>query len=161
MKVEKNKVVSMHYVLRDTKGQIVDQSETDGPLNFIQGIGNIIPGLERALEGKLIGDKFKVTITPDDGGYGAIQPELIGKVPRSNFDENETLELGVVFEVSNEQGQYWARVVELDDTHVVLDANHPMAGQILNFEIEVVGIRDANLVELSHGHVHPNGESNH
>ncbi|HAZ12811.1 MAG: hypothetical protein A2X86_04100 [Bdellovibrionales bacterium GWA2_49_15] len=161
MKIEKNKVVSMHYVLRDMAGEVVDQSETDGPLSFIQGIGNIIPGLERVLEGKSIGDKFKITITPEDGGYGAIQPELIGKVPRSNFDENENLELGLVFEVNNEQGQYLARVVELDETHVTLDANHPMAGQILNFEIEVVSVRDANLTELAHGHVHPNGESDH
>lgn len=161
MKVEKNKVVSMHYVLRDSQGEIVDQSETNEPMSFIQGIGNIIPGLERAIEGKAIGDKFKVTIHPEDGGYGPIQLDLIGEVPRSNFDESETLELGVVFEVSNEQGQYLARVVELRDNSVVLDANHPMAGQILNFEIEVVGIRDANLTELSHGHVHPSGQSDH
>ncbi len=158
MKVEKNKVVSMHYTLRDKGGKVVDQSESDGPLSFIQGIGNIIPGLERALEGKSIGDKFKITINPEDG-YGDLNLELIGKVPRSNFDASEELELGLVFEVTNDQGTYLARVVELDDTHVVLDANHPMAGQILYFEIEVVAIRDASLTELSHGHIHPNGES--
>lgn len=150
----------MHYILKDQSGEVVDQSQSDGPLTFIQGVGNIIPGLEKEMEGKAVGDKFKTTITPENG-YGDIKKELVGKVPRSNFENQNELEVGMVFEVSNEQGQYLARVIELNEQEVVLDANHPMAGQTLHFEVEIVSIRDAHPNELAHGHVHHDGQHHH
>jgi len=160
MKIEKNKVVSMHYTLRDQQGTVVDQSQDDGPLSFIQGIGNIIPGLERQMEGKTTGDKFKATITPDDG-YGEVRKELIGMVPRNQFENANELEVGMVFEVSNEQGHQLARIIELTADSVKLDANHPMAGQTLFFEIEIINVREAHPTELAHGHVHQGGGHHH
>src|SRR5690606_7762956 len=128
MKITKNVVVTMNYTLKDDKGTVIDSSSENGPLSFIQGIVNIIPGLENEMEGKQKGDKFNCTITPTDG-YGESDPNLIQKVERSQFADSDSLEVGMMFEVGNDNQSFIARIVGLDDQNVTLDANHPMAGQ--------------------------------
>ncbi len=160
MKITKNAVVTMNYTLKDDKGTVIDSSSENGPLSFIQGIGNIIPGLETQMEGKQKGDKFNCTITPADG-YGDTDPNLVQKVERSQFAESDNLEVGMMFEVGNDDQSFIARVIGLDDQNVTLDANHPMAGQTLNFDIEILNVRDADPNELAHGHVHGEGGHHH
>lgn len=160
MKIEKNVVVTMNYTLKDTQGTVIDSSADNGPLSFIQGIGNIIPGLETEMEGKVKGDKFTCTITPANG-YGEADSNLIQKVDRSQFAEGEALEIGMMFEVGNDDQSFIARIIGLDDQNVTLDANHPMAGQTLNFDIEILNVRAAEPAELAHGHVHGEGGHHH
>ncbi len=160
MKIAKNAVVTMNYTLKDDKGTVIDSSSENGPLSFIQGIGNIITGLEAKMEGKSKGDKFDCTIQPADG-YGIADPNLIQKVERSQFGEGDTLEVGMMFEVGNDEQTFIARVIELDDQNVTLDANHPMAGQTLNFDIEILNVREAEANELAHGHAHGEGGHQH
>src|SRR5690606_8433878 len=160
MKITKNVVVTMNYTLKDDKGTVIDSSNEHGPLSFIQGIGNIIAGLETQMEGKVKGDKFTCTITPADG-YGDTDPNLVQKVERSQFAEGDTLEVGMMFEVGNDEQTFIARVIELDDQNVTLDANHPMAGQTLNFDIEILNVRAAEPAELAHGHAHGEGGHHH
>ncbi|PIP88605.1 MAG: peptidylprolyl isomerase [Bdellovibrionales bacterium CG12_big_fil_rev_8_21_14_0_65_38_15] len=160
MKIAKNVVVTMNYTLKDDKGTVIDSSSENGPLSFIQGIGNIITGLEAKMEGKEKGDKFNCTISPVDG-YGEADPNLIQKVERSQFGEGDTLEVGMMFEVGNDEQTFIARVISLDDQNVTLDANHPMAGQTLNFDIEILNVRAAEANELAHGHAHGEGGHHH
>tara|TARA_R110002049_G_scaffold228622_4_gene400744 strand:- start:386 stop:868 length:483 start_codon:yes stop_codon:yes gene_type:complete len=160
MKIAKNAVVTMNYTLKDDKGTVIDSSSENGPLSFIQGIGNIITGLEAKMEGKAKGDKFDCTILPADG-YGEADPNLIQKVERSQFGEGDTLEVGMMFEVGNDEQTFIARVIELDDQNVTLDANHPMAGQTLNFDVEILNVREAEANELAHGHAHGEGGHQH
>ena len=160
MKITKDVVVTMNYTLKDDKGTVIDSSSENGPLSFIQGIGNIIAGLEDQMEGKTKGDKFTCTITPADG-YGETDPNLVQSVERSQFAEGDALEIGMMFEVGSEEQSFIARVIGLDEQNVTLDANHPMAGQTLNFDIEILEVRAAQANELAHGHAHGEGGHQH
>jgi FKBP-type peptidyl-prolyl cis-trans isomerase SlyD len=151
------KVVSIHYTLRDDDGDVVDSSSGGEPLEYLHGAGNIVPGLEAAMAGKQVGESFQVTVAPADG-YG----EVVGDpraVPRSAFPADAELEPGSQFFVRGPDGDplpVW--VVGVDGDEVLLDANHPLAGENLHFEIEVVGVRVATEEELEHGHPHgPDG----
>ena len=152
-KVADNVVVSMHYTLT-VEGEIFDTSEGEEPIVFIQGVGNIIPGLEKALYGLEIGDKKKVHVTPEEG-YGEVDPEAIQKVPRDEFPSDIPLEKGVNLEMKDEDGEIFSAViVEVYSDNVKLDFNDPLAGKHLDFEIEIVELREATKEELDHGHVH-------
>jgi FKBP-type peptidyl-prolyl cis-trans isomerase SlyD len=151
------KVVSIHYTLKDDDGEVVDSSSGGEPLDYLHGAGNIVPGLEAAMIGRAIGDKFKVTVAPADG-YG----EVVGEprpVPRSAFPPDADLEEGMQFFVRGPDGEphpVW--VAGISGDQVLIDANHPLAGENLNFEIEIVAIRDATKDEVEHGHPHgPDG----
>ncbi len=150
MNVEKNKVVSIEYTLKDADGEILDSSEDTGALDYIHGCGNLIPGLERALEGKTAGDKLSVVVEPEDA-YGEYNKELVIEVPRSQFDESVEIEEGMQFEAESEDGSHLVTVVEVKDDIVVVDANHPLAGEKLFFDVEIKDIRDATEDELAHG----------
>jgi FKBP-type peptidyl-prolyl cis-trans isomerase SlyD len=152
--IETNKVVSMHYVLTNNDGEILDSSIERAPLDFIHGKGNIIPGLERELLGKKIGEKFNVSLAPENG-YGVLNPAMIQTVPMEHFKNIPDLKVGMRFQFNTESGATTIlRATEIAADHVVLDANHPLAGVHLNFAVEILGVRDASEEELHHGHLH-------
>ena len=160
MKISKGKVVSMHYALRDANGEILDSSEGQAPLDYLHGHGNIIAGLEKALEGKEAGEKLKAVIPPEEG-YGIREESLVKTVPLSNFQNPNEVEVGAQFQAETSQGPRLATVTQVDDQNVTIDLNHPLADHTLDFDIEVVEIRDATEEELAHGHVHGPGGHGH
>ncbi len=153
MQISANMVVSIDYTLTDDKGEVIDSSEGRGPLAYIQGIGNIIPGLENALEGKAQGDSLKVSIAPEDG-YGERSDDLTQAVPKEMFEGAEEMQVGMQFQTMTESGPQVVTVISIDDEHVTVDGNHPLAGENLNFDVTIVDIREASAEELEHGHVH-------
>ena len=147
-------VVSMHYKLTDDDGNVLDSSEGSEPLAYLHGSDSIIPGLERALVGKVQGDALKVKVQPEDG-YGEIDPELIQAVDKSAFEGVDSIEAGMAFEAEAPDGTVQRIVVkEVKGDEVTIDANHPLAGFVLTFDVEIVGVREATEEEISHGHVH-------
>lgn len=162
MKIASNKVATLHYTLKDDKGALIESSLGSGePLSYIHGIGNLIPGLESQLEGKQVGDKLSVVVPAEDA-YGERDEELIEEVERSEFDDGEELEVGKEFQYDDEDSNiFHVRIVKVTDTMVTIDGNHPLAGQTLAFEVEVLGVRDASAEELEHGHVHGEGGHHH
>lgn len=153
MQISANKVVSIDYTLTDDTGAVIDSSEGRGPLAYLQGHGNIIPGLESALEGKSEGDALQVSVVPAEG-YGERDDSLTQEVPRQMFENADEIQVGMQFQTSSEHGMHIVTVTAIDDEKVTVDANHPLAGQNLNFDVKVVEVRDASEEELAHGHVH-------
>ena len=161
MQITSQKVATIDYTLTDDQGTLIDSSKDGEPLAYIQGIGNLIPGLEEALEGKSAGDELSVSIQPDQA-YGKRDEELLQAVPRTHFDGVDELQVGMQFRASSEDGdERVVTVVEVGDEQVTVDGNHPLAGQILNFEVKIVEVRDATQEELDHGHVHGPGGHHH
>jgi len=153
MQIAEQTVVTIHYTLTDTKGEVLDSSEgPDGgePLSYIHGSGMIVPGLEEALLGKAEGDQVKVTVPPE-GGYGAREEGLVQKVPRSEFPDGD-IEVGMRFRSHGPGGARILTVAAVDPDSVTLDANHPLAGATLNFDVKVVSVREATEKDL-----HPHG----
>ena len=147
-------VVSMHYKLTDTDGNVLDSSEGSDPLNYLHGAGNIIPGLEKAMVGKVQGDNLQVKVEPAEA-YGELDPQLVQIVDRAAFQGVENVDVGMSFEARGDDGQVQRIVVrEVDGDKVTVDANHPLAGQQLHFDVQVVAVRDATEEEIAHGHVH-------
>jgi FKBP-type peptidyl-prolyl cis-trans isomerase SlyD len=160
MKVAKDSVVSIHYTLTNDQGTQLDSSQGKDPLAFLQGYQNIIPGLEKEIEGKAKGDKFKTSIAPADA-YGEKSAELVQTLPRENFPNPEALQVGMQFSTSTENGEMVFQVTNIQDNQITVDANHPLAGTTLNFEIEIMDVRKATDEELAHGHVHGPGGHHH
>ncbi|MHB8405731.1 MAG: FKBP-type peptidyl-prolyl cis-trans isomerase [Gammaproteobacteria bacterium] len=153
MHIEKNTVVSIDYTLTDTDGTVLDSSKGQKPLDYLHGSGNIIPGLEEALAGKHAGDSVKVSVPPEKG-YGLRNETLSHKVPRKMFDAKSEIKPGMRFHAEAEHGEHTVTVTAVDSEHVTVDANHPLAGKVLNFDVNVVSVRVATSEELEHGHVH-------
>lgn len=157
--IGKHSVVSIHYTLKDDDGEIMDSSEGREPLAYLHGANNLIPGLEQELQGKTAGAKFQATIEPKDA-YGEINEDLKQTVSMQMFQGVDEIQPGMSFIAQDEGGQQrQARVVEIDGDDVTIDANHPMAGQTLHFDVEVVEVREATAQELEHGHVHAGGHN--
>ncbi len=157
MHIEKNTVVSIDYTLTDRDGTVLDSSTGREPLAYLHGSGSIIAGLEEALEGKNAGDQIKVTVPPEKG-YGPRDEALSQKVPHKLFDTTHEIKPGMRFHTEDGHGAHAVVVTAVDQEHVTVDANHPLAGKILNFEVAVVEVRNATSEELTHGHVHgPHG----
>ncbi len=152
MIVEKDRVVSIDYTLKDDGGNLIDSSEGSEPLVYLHGNGNIIPGLEKRLEGKKAGDRVSCVIEPAEG-YGEKDESLIFKVGKAEF-EGATVEPGMQFEAQSEHGSQLVTVVAVENDEVTIDANHPLAGETLHFDVNVVDVREATAEELAHGHVH-------
>ncbi|HEY9686676.1 MAG TPA: peptidylprolyl isomerase [Coleofasciculaceae cyanobacterium] len=151
-------VVSMNYTLTDMAGNILDASQGQ-PLQYLQGKGNIIPGLEKALEGLKPGEQKKVTVQPAEG-YGQHNPELIFSLPLAQFGGQQP-QPGMMVQLESPDGVVMATIVSADAQNVNLDANHPLAGQVLNFDVEIVEVREASPEELTHGHPHGPGGHHH
>ncbi len=155
-----NSVVLMDYTVKDDEGNMIDTSAGQEPLAFILGMGNIIPGLEKAFVGKQKGDAFVVRVKPEDG-YGERDDSLIEIVPRAQFSGIKDLRVGMQLQAQTDEDMMVVTVVKLTDKEVTVDANHPLAGKILNFDVKVVEVRGATSEELNHGHVHGLGGHNH
>jgi FKBP-type peptidyl-prolyl cis-trans isomerase SlyD len=157
--IENNLVVSMNYTLKDEQGNVLDSS-SNGPLEYLHGHQNIIPGLEKALAGLAIGDKKQVTVQPEEG-YGPYQKELQFGVPVSQF-QGKAPEPGTMMQITSQNGEVVVATVQgMENDFVVMDANHPLAGKVLSFDVEIMGTRPASTEELSHGHPHGPGGHHH
>lgn len=153
MTIANKKVVSIHYVLKNDDGEVMDSSEGRSPLTYLHGYKNIIPGLEAQLEGKDVGDAFEARIEAKDG-YGDFDERMVHTVKREQLQGMESLEVGMMFTSENEQGQAHFTVTEIEGDDITVDGNHPMAGKNLNFTGSVESLRDASEEEIAHGHVH-------
>lgn len=160
MKIAENTVVHMHYILKDENGNILDSSSGREPLAYIQGIGNIIPGLEKEMTGKNVGDKVKAIIAPEEA-YGLREESMVQSVPKSGFQGEEELVAGMQVQVGTSDGEAIATVTKVEGDDVTLDMNHPLAGVTLHFDVEIMEVRAATEEELSHGHVHGAGGHHH
>ena len=160
MQASKDKVVSIHYTLTNDQGEVLDSSASGEPMPYLHGHMNIIPGLEGALEGKKVGDKLKVTVEPAEG-YGERNDAMVEKVPKSMFQGVDEILPGMQFHAQTGDGMAVVTVTKVEEEHVTIDANHPLAGERLTFEVEVTDIRDASSEELEHGHVHGAGGHHH
>lgn len=160
MQIARDTVVHIHYTLRNDAGQVLDSSDGADALAYLHGHGNLIPGLERALEGKTSGDKLSIQVAPSDG-YGERDPALVQDVPRTAFQGVDDVKVGMRFQAQSNQGQRTVVVTGVTGDHVTVDGNHPLAGQPLNFEVEIAKVRAATSEELAHGHVHGPGGHHH
>jgi len=159
--IKKGSVVSLNYELKNGAGETLDQSTPDDPFNYIHGIGQIVPGLEKALDGAGVGDKKDVVVPPDEG-YGEKKEELVFKVERSNFPSDKDLQSGMQFMAEMKDGRqvpFTIQKVDGEDVHI--DGNHPLAGETLHFSVEVTDVREASPEEMEHGHVHGPGDHQH
>jgi FKBP-type peptidyl-prolyl cis-trans isomerase SlyD len=147
MKITNNKAVTVQYTLKDDDGVIVDTSNGREPLNYIHGTGGLLPGFEAALDGKSQSDVISFTLAPKDG-YGERNESLIFSLPKERFAEIEDLREGLQFAVNGPQGAMVMTVTNVGDNDVTLDGNHPLAGNTLHFEVEVLEVRDATEEEI-------------
>lgn len=160
MQIADKTVVSIHYTLTNADGETLDSSVGQDPLVYLHGSNNIIAGLEAALLGKSAGDSLQVSVEPGDG-YGELRDELVQEVDRSAFQGVDEIDVGMQFMAQTPWGEQPVTVVEVEGDNITLDGNHPLAGQVLNFDVEVVEIREASAEELDHGHVHGPGGHHH
>ena len=160
MEITADRVVTIHYTLKDDKGAVLDSSAGGEPLAYIQGHGNLVAGLEKALEGKQDGNTLAVLVSPEEG-YGTRNEELIQRVPKRALQGSGEIKKGMQFQARTEDGMRVFTVTALAGDMVTLDGNHPLADQTLHFDVEVVGVREATTEELEHGHVHGAGGHHH
>jgi len=160
MQISTGKVVSIDYTLTDDKQQILDTSEGGEPLVYLQGVGQIIAGLEAELEGKKAGDSLKVKVAPEKG-YGMRDDAKIVQVSRKQIQGDEELKEGMQLQASGPQGHQVVTITKIAGDEVTIDGNHPLAGQTLHFDVTVRDVRDATKEEMDHGHVHGPGGHHH
>ena len=154
MNIDEKSVVTFHYTLTNSNGEELDSSAGRDPLKYLHGASNIVPGLEKELEGKSSGDSLKVEVQPDDG-YGQVNQQLIQKVPHSAFDDAPEIKPGMQFQAQGPSGEtQHITVKEVTEEEVTVDGNHPLAGQVLHFDVTIEEVREASEEELSHGHAH-------
>lgn len=156
MQIANDKAVSFHYTLTNPAGEILDSSVDGDALVYLHGQGNIIAGLEAALDGKATGDKFTITIPPKEA-YGETMDDMVQIVDKSMFEGVDDLEIGMQFHADVSHGTGIVTIVAIDGDKITLDGNHPLAGETLTFEVEITDVRDASADELAHGHVHGAG----
>ncbi len=151
--VEDDVVVTIEYKLL-VDGEILDSTDEEGPLDYLQGHDNIIQGLEKELAGMKVGDAKKVTVSPEDG-YGDLDPNAIFDLPRDEFPDDVPLEEGIELEITDHNGEVMlAKIVGVGEEEIRLDTNHPLAGKTLHFEVTIKNLRKASPEEIDHGHAH-------
>jgi FKBP-type peptidyl-prolyl cis-trans isomerase SlyD len=160
MQIADEMAVLIHYKVSNSEGELLDSSEGDEPLAYIHGQGDIVPGLEQALLGKSAGDRLKVTVSPLEG-YGEREDGKVQTVPRDAFEADANLEPGMRFQAEGDDGDVIVTVTHVGSDEVTIDANHPLAGQTLHFDVEVVSVRKCSDEELAHGHIHGAGGHHH
>lgn len=148
MKITKDKWALIHYTLTDDAGTVLDSSIGQEPLGYLHGNGYLISGLEAELEGKEPGAKFTAVIQPKDA-YGEYDKDIVLDVPRDKFDTDQTIELGMMFQVMTPQGPAVVRVVEVGPETIKIDGNHELAGKTLHFDVEVVEVREPTEEDLA------------
>ncbi|WP_221088194.1 FKBP-type peptidyl-prolyl cis-trans isomerase [Deinococcus aquaedulcis] len=158
MNITQDKVAQLDYTLT-VDGEVIDQSESGEPLTYLHGHSNIIPGLERALEGKAAGDSLQVTVAPEDG-YGERDEDNVEELSLEDFEDD--VEVGATYYAQAEDGSVMPfTVMAVEGDRVQVDFNPPLAGMTLNFDVKVVSVRDATPEELEHGHAHADGDHHH
>jgi len=161
MLIAANKAVSIDYTLTNDAGEVIDSSAGGAPMVYLHGAGNIIAGLEKALEGKGAGEELSVVVDPADA-YGEYSAELVAVLGRDMFEGVDQLEVGMQFHASGPDGSMQIVTIrDVDGDEVTVDGNHPLAGQRLNFQVKIVNVREANAEELAHGHIHGEGGHQH
>ncbi len=161
MQVAKDRVVTLHYTLKLEDGSTLESSEGKEPLVYLHGTGNIIPGLEKGLEGKTAeDDEVSITVTPAEA-YGEYNPELQMRMPIKNIKSQGKLKANTMAIIETEEGQRQVMVIKVGRFHADVDANHPLSGQTLVFEVNIDSVREASTEEIEHGHVHGPGGHQH
>jgi FKBP-type peptidyl-prolyl cis-trans isomerase SlyD len=160
VEITADRVVLIHYTLKDDAGAVIDTSAGGEPLAYIQGHGNLVAGLEKALEGKRDGSTIEVAVTPEEG-YGKHDPNLIQRVPKRSLQGAGAIKKGMQFQGRTDDGMRVFTVTALVGDMVTLDGNHPLADKTLHFDVQVVSVREATTEELEHGHVHGAGGHHH
>ena len=160
MEITADRVVTIHYTLKDDAGAVLDSSAGGEPLAYIQGHGNLVPGLEKALEGKGDGASLDVSLAPADG-YGVRDEALVQRVPKRTLQGSGEIKKGMQFQARTGDGMRLFTVTAVVGDMVTLDGNHPLADQTLHFNVDVVSVREATSEELEHGHVHGAGGHHH
>jgi FKBP-type peptidyl-prolyl cis-trans isomerase SlyD len=160
MTITKGSVVLFDYTLTDDDKEMIDSSAEDGPLAYLHGEGQIVKGLERAMEGKNAGDTFRVTVEAAEG-YGLPDPSKVVVVSADEIEGEEELEEGMQLEMDTEDGEQTVVITKIEGNNVTIDGNHPLAGLRLNFDIKIREVRPATAEEVAHGHVHGPGGHQH
>lgn len=160
MQIDDRSVVTFHYTLTDDSGRVIDSSAGHEPLSYLQGSGQIVPGLERQMAGHVAGDKFDAVVAAADA-YGESDPNLMHVISRAQLQGVDDLEVGMQFQAEGGRHPTTVTITKIDGDQVTVDANHPLAGATLHFAIEVTEVREATAEELSHGHVHGAGGHHH
>jgi len=160
LKIEKNKVVQFNYKLSDSNQNQLEQSNAKVPMAYLHGQGNILKGLENALEGREVGDTFSVTLEPKDA-YGDIKPNSEQRIPMKHLQGAKKWKKGMIGVVETEQGRKQVTVVKAGKFMVTVDSNHPFAGKTLTFNVDITDIRDATVEEITHRHAHGVGGHHH
>ncbi|MEM7307603.1 MAG: peptidylprolyl isomerase [Planctomycetota bacterium] len=156
MQIAKHTVASIDYTLSDDAGNVIDSSKDRGPLTYVHGVGGLIPGLEKELDGKATGDSLKVRVEPAEG-YGERNDAMVQDVPRAQLPEGVDVQVGMQLQAQTPNGPHIVTVVGVTEDAVKLDGNHPLAGVALNFDVKIVEVRAATAEEIEHGHVHGAG----
>jgi len=157
--IGENSVVTVKYTLTDDAGKVLDSSDGSKPMVYLHGAGTIVPGLEKALVGKGAGESLKVRVEPSDA-YGELIPDGIKTIERSAFEGVDVVEVGMAFDAEAPDGtEQHIVVTKVEDDTVTIDINHPLAGVTLNFDIQILSVREATKEELDHGHSHEDGHS--
>ena len=156
--IQDGKVVDLNYELTNTQGEVLDKSSATEPFTYLHGGQQIVEGLENALVGLKVGDKKKVVVPPELG-YGELNPELQMTVARTQFPLDAELSSGMRFRGGSPDGHDMVFTIEkVEGDQVTINGNHELAGQTLNFDVEVLSMRDATAEEKEHGHAHgPDG----
>ena len=160
MIIAKESVVTMHYTLKNEAGEVLDTSAGREPLVYLHGVGGSIPGLEKELEGKQANDKLNAVIPPEEA-YGSRRDDLLRVVSKEGFQGEEALVEGMRVQLETDRGPAVAVVSGIEGESVTLDLNHPLADVTLHFEVEVLNVREAEVEEIAHGHVHGEGGHQH
>jgi FKBP-type peptidyl-prolyl cis-trans isomerase SlyD len=150
MQISENTVVAIEYTLTGDDGQVIDTSEGREPLVYLHGHNNIIPGLEKAIEGKEAGVELDVAVQPEEG-YGPYREELVQDVPRDAFAGIDKVEPGMAFQAESNAGPMTVTVRDVGDDTVTVDGNHMLAGKVLNFKVAIKSVREATSEEISQG----------
>ncbi|CAB9539160.1 FKBP-type peptidyl-prolyl cis-trans isomerase SlyD (EC 5.2.1.8) [uncultured Gammaproteobacteria bacterium] len=159
MTVKKDKVVEMHCTLKNDKGEVIDSTEGRETMVFLQGHSNIVPGLEKSIEGMKVGESNDVVVQSKEA-YGDYHAEGVQTIPMKALEGIDKLTVGLELQSQDEQGNpFIVRVKEINEDTIVVDANHPLAGETLHFSVSIESIREATKEELEHGHIHAHGGS--
>lgn len=160
MIVEKNKVVTFHYTLKNTEGEQLESSREKDAMSYLHGANNIITGLEKAMEGHEAGDQFEVTVEPEEA-YGVRNENNVQRIPMKRLKGIGKVSVGQILNLQTNKGQVQVTVLKVGRFNVDVDANHPLAGHQLTFDVEIMGVRDATDEETKHRHVHGPGGHQH